>query len=293
MLIDDADALGLLGTVDLMPTPRQVLLTTPKHFEVAYEINPHMRGNAGTVDGTQAQRQWDQLHRAYRRLGFIVHTLEGHPGLPDMVFCANQTLPFLDAQGHRPTVFLSKMARQERRQEVDLYHPFFAQQGYQVAQFDEAVQQFEGMGDALWHPGRWLLWGGHGFRTDATAYEAFPDALPILRLHLSDPDFYHLDTCLCLLDPETALIAPEAFDATGLALLSAFFPRLIEAPSHEARQGFACNAHCPDGTHVLIEAQCTETQQLLFQAGFQPIPVDTREFLKAGGSVFCMKQMFW
>jgi N-dimethylarginine dimethylaminohydrolase len=32
---------------------------------------------------------------------------------------------------------------------------------------------------------------------------------------------------------------------------------------------------------------------MLREAGFTPLELDTSEFIKAGGSVFCMKLMFW
>jgi N-dimethylarginine dimethylaminohydrolase len=44
---------------------------------------------------------------------------------------------------------------------------------------------------------------------------------------------------------------------------------------------------------VLIQEGCTETNARLSAAGFSPVPLDTSEFIKAGGSVFCMKQMVW
>jgi N-dimethylarginine dimethylaminohydrolase len=71
------------------------------------------------------------------------------------------------------------------------------------------------------------------------------------------------------------------------------FERVIEAPENEARGLFACNAHSPDGRHVVIQRGCTETNTALEQAGFAVIEVDTDEYLKSGGSVFCMKLMTW
>ena len=76
-------------------------------------------------------------------------------------------------------------------------------------------------------------------------------------------------------------------------MIHALFDEVIEAPEDESRQLFACNAHCPDGRHVIIQRGCAVTVARLQAAGFTPIEVDTDEFLKAGGSVFCMKQMFW
>ncbi|WP_397547282.1 dimethylarginine dimethylaminohydrolase family protein [Rhodothermus marinus] len=284
-----------IETTPPMPLPRRVLMVSPDHFDVEYVINPHMEGHVGQVDRALARRQWEALRDTYRTLGFEVHVLDGVPGLPDMVFCANQTLPFLRGDGERGVV-LSRMHAPQRRDEVPHIARFFEQQGYALVSIpDEVPGSFEGMGDALWHPGHALLWGGYGFRTDQAVYEWLARELGVrvVALHLTDSDFYHLDTCLSLLDAGTALYVPAAFDEAGRALLHRLIPNLIEVPEREARELLACNAHCPDGRHVLIQRGCTETVARLRAAGFEPIELDTGEFLKSGGSVFCMKLMFF
>ncbi len=278
-----------------IPRPGRVLLTTPDHFEVAYVINPHMAGNVGDVDRARARRQWEALRDAYERLGVEVSVVEGAEGLPDMVFCANQTLPYLTPGGEKGAV-MSRMHAPQRKPEVDRYERFFQDQGYETTGLDPDLPgDFEGMGDAIWHPGRYLLWGGYGYRTDRQVYERLGSALgfPVLPLALEDPDFYHLDTCLCPLDEETVLLYPGAFDAEGVETIRAHFPRVIEAPEDEARGLFACNAHCPDGEHVLIQKGCERTNELLRAGGYTVVELETDEFLKSGGSVFCMKLMFW
>ncbi len=296
MLYRQADRLDFtIETTPPMPLPRRVLMVSPDYFDVAYVINPHMEGHVGRVDRALARRQWEALHDTYRTLGLEVHVLEGVPGLPDMVFCANQTLPFRREDGSRGVV-LSRMHAPQRRDEVPHIARFFEQQGYALVSIpDEVPGSFEGMGDALWHPGHALLWGGYGFRTDRAVYEWLAHALNVrvVALHLTDPDFYHLDTCLSLLDAGTALYVPAAFDDEGRALLHRLIPNLIEVPEREARELLACNAHCPDGRHVLIQQGCTETVARIRAAGFEPIELDTGEFLKSGGSVFCMKLMFF
>ena len=77
-----------------MDLPSDVAMASPEHFDVLYEINPHMEGNVGNVDLERARQQWSELQAVYTALDISVHTVAGKPGLPDMVFCANQTLPF-------------------------------------------------------------------------------------------------------------------------------------------------------------------------------------------------------
>ncbi|MDZ4700399.1 MAG: arginine deiminase-related protein [Rhodothermales bacterium] len=277
-----------------MPAPRRVLMTTPAHFEVVYVINPHMEGHIGTVDRSRAQGQWQDLKSAYERIGIRPAVIEGSPGQPDMVFCANQTLPF--TTGGKNGVFLSRMEAPQRRDEVTHYARFFSSIGYTTVPLPDATAgSFEGMGDAIWHPGRALLWGGYGYRTDAGVYPFIAERLgvPVVLLELTDSDFYHLDTCFSVLDERSVLIYPGAFTQAGVELIHALFERVIEAPDDESRTLFACNAHCPDGRHVLIQRGCRVTNERLREAGYEPIELDTDEFLKSGGSVFCMKQMYW
>lgn len=278
-----------------IPLPGRVLLTSPTYFDVEYVINPHMEGNVGSVDPERARLQWETLRDTYESIGVGVTVVDGEEGLPDMVFCANQTLPFRTPGGNRGVV-LSRMHAPQRDAEVSFYERFFEGEGYEIVHLDaDIVSDFEGMGDALWHPGRYLLWGGFGYRTDKVVYELLTEQLgiPSLRLELTDPDFYHLDTCLCPLNENTALIYPGAFQREGLELIHAHFETVLAAPEDEARSLFACNAHSPDGKRVIIQSGCVETNHQLETAGFDVIEVDTSEYLKSGGSVFCMKLMFW
>lgn len=278
-----------------MPRPHRVLLTTPEYFAVEYVINPHMKGNIGTVNLPAAHDQWDILVATYRKIGMDVSTIRGQEGFPDMVFCANQALPFISEDLERRGVVISTMHAPQRQGEVHAYKEYFESIGYESVMLSGNVVDFEGMGDAIWHPGRRLIWGGHGFRTSPNAYEEIAAALdvPIITLRLDDPEFYHLDTCLSVLSETDAIVYPPAFNDDGMALISRYFSRLVVVPEHEGRDLFAANAHCPDEKHVIIQRGCTETVRSLRDLGYVPIEVDTSEYLKAGGSVYCMKQMYW
>ncbi len=111
----------------------------------------------------------------------------------------------------------------------------------------------------------------------------------MLLYRLADPRFYHLDTALAALDERTALFVAGAFLPEGLALLEAAFADLIEVPPEEALR-LAANAWCPDSRNVLLPAGCPRTEAALRVRGFRPLPLETGEFLKSGGSVYCLKQ---
>lgn len=278
-----------------MPAPTQVLMVKPTHFDVKYVINPHMEGFIGNVDTIQAENEWEYLVDGYKELGLKVHILNGEDGLPDLVFCANQSLPFIDPEGSKK-VLMSIMHADQRKEEVPFIEQWYRRNGYQIFHLDPSeVDNFEGMGDALWHFNRLLLWGGHGFRSSIKAYKQISELFdtPVVVLELVDDKFYHLDTCLCVLNEKNALIYPDAFTQKGLDMIYKLFDNVIEATPYEAEKLFAVNATCPDGRNVMIQQGCTDVNKKLRDAGFSVHEYSTYEFLKSGGSVFCMKMMLW
>lgn len=278
-----------------MDKPKKVLMVRPTHFSVDYVINPHMKGQVGNVDKSAAGEQWEGVRDAFSDAGMQVHELEGKPGLPDMVFCANQSLPFRSDNGDKE-VIMSIMHSEHRKPEVAPVEDWYAGQDYERHHLNyKKVHSFEGMGDAIWHPGRKLLWGGYGFRTSRAAYSFISKTfgVPVILLELRHPEFYHLDTCFCALNERTALIYPAAFTKAGLQMLRTMFPNIIEAPKEDALHRFACNATCPDGKHVILQKGSAETVEKLREHSFEVVEVETSEFLKSGGSVFCMKMMTW
>lgn len=275
------------------PEPQRVLMCTPEHFDVVDVKNPFMEGNVGRVDKARAIAEWEALRRAYETAGHKVLIIRGEDGLEDMVFAANQVLPGLNADG--PYVLLSRMRHPSRQREVPIYREWFEQQGYAVFELPSEAGHFEGQGDAIWHPGTQLLWGGHGPRTSWSAYEQVSGILnvPVITLELVNPNFYHLDTCFCVLRDDAALYFPGAFDSEGRALLARMFRRLIEVNECEATCRLACNAHAIDGKTVILQRGAVETVNRLRAEGFDIIEVETDEYVKSGGSVFCMKMMIY
>ncbi|MDI6400958.1 arginine deiminase-related protein, partial [Balneolaceae bacterium ANBcel3] len=248
MYITDKDHLiSSLQKAVPMPPANRVLMVDPAFFSVDYVINPHMEGNIGTVDHNVARAQWQSVHDIFTQLRLNVSVLEGQKGLPDMVFCANQSLPFIDDEGNK-SVVMSHMYSEHRTNEVPFIEQWFRRQGVQI-HFLKTASAFEGMGDALWHYKKRFLWGGYGFRTSPEVYQEIQDLFntPVALLKLTHPSFYHLDTCFCILNEQSVLIYPDAFDADGLEWIHAGFKRVIYAPEHEAKKLFACNACCPDG----------------------------------------------
>jgi len=248
----------------------------PEHFAVTYAINPWMRPDRPT-DAALAMRQWARLRQVYLDLGHDVRTIEPVAGLPDMVFAANGAT-VVDG-----TVLGVRFAHPERAGEAGAYLEWFRAHGY--ADVREAGVVNEGEGDILC-TGQVLL-AGYGFRSDRAAAGELEAAfgLPVVSLRLVDPRFYHLDTALCVLDADTAMYYPAAFDDDARAAIAGQFAELIEAKDEDA-EVLGLNA-VSDGLHVVLPVQARKLATQLRERGFSPIGVDLSELLKGGGGPKC------
>lgn len=276
--------------------PRKVLMTKPIGYRVAYSINPHMSdefGNLNEVDINRAMSQWSELKNLFENLGLEVSTIDGQAHLPDMVFCANQTFPFKKKSGETAFI-MSSMTSNFRKPEVEFYRQWAISKGYEV--FDLPFEtSFEGMGDALWNNETGEIFGGYGFRTALEVYDEIEKITQtkVHRLNLIDNRFYHMDTCLTIINKDTAFAVKEAFGPSGWDILSAQFKNLIEIPVDEAVHHFAGNMLCLFGTDIVIQKGASRTVSLLKDLNLKVHEVETSEFMKSGGSVFCMKQLYW
>lgn len=275
--------------------PRRVLMVRPNGYRVSYAINPHMldsKGQLHSVDTERAMAQWENLAQTFAKLGLEVEVIEGHADFPDMVFCANQTLPVLDENQNMQFV-LSCMHSPQRKGEVRFFREWAKARKIKCLPITECA--FEGAGDAIWNYETREIYAGHGFRTQAKAYDVLAELFPLKthRLELVDPHFYHLDTCFAVLNKNTAAYVPSAFSASSRSLLTRQFSNLIEIDLEEAKKNFAGNCVSVDGKHVVLQKGATKFVEKLKSHGFNPIEVETDEFIKAGGSVFCMKQMLF
>jgi N-dimethylarginine dimethylaminohydrolase len=263
------------------PRPRQAtkrayLMCPPEHFAVTYAINPWMKPDQPT-DTARAMRQWAELRQTYLDGGHDVRTIEPVAGLPDMVFAANGGT-IIDG-----TVLGARFLYPQRAREADAYLDWFRVSGYPDARVPDHVN--EGEGDILF-TGRIVL-AGYGFRSDQAAAAELGQVFgrPVVSLRLVDPRFYHLDTALCVLDPDTAMYYPAAFDDAGRAAIAEQFTELIEAKDEDA-EVLGLNA-VSDGQHVVLPAQARGLAAQLSERGFTPVGVDLSELLKGGGGPKC------
>jgi N-dimethylarginine dimethylaminohydrolase len=272
------------------PMPKAALMCPPTYFYVRDVKNPHMQ-NAAPVDQEKARLQWQALRHALEDAGVRVEVLQPVEDLEDMVFAAN--LAFV---GHHPKigkfVVPSEMRFLSRQREVPSYVNWFAHHHYRIIALDLVGQCLEGHGDLIWHPDHSKIWAGHGFRTTAKALDLLSAAMgelgfPVERLQLTDPVFYHLDTCFCPLNQDSVLIYPGAFSSEALAGIRRGFTRVHELPREDAIR-FMINGIVANGAYITPRLS-PALQAVLDHEKLRPVVVDTSEFEKSGGSAFCMK----
>jgi N-dimethylarginine dimethylaminohydrolase len=255
---------------------RTYLMCSPEYFAVEYAINPWMDPDK-PVNVHLALSQWRRLGEVFRSLGHTVRTIAPEPGLPDMVFAANGAT-VIDGK-----VLSAQFKYAERQPESEAYLTWFRQNGY--TQIRDSALTNEGEGDIV-YAGRAIL-AGHGFRTDEAVRDELTSlyGLPVISLRLTDPRFYHLDTALVVLDPDTVAYYPAAFDDAGKAALASHFSELIEVKDEDA-EVLGLNS-ISDGRNVVVPEQATGFVGQLTAAGFHPVTVDLSELLKAGGGPKC------
>lgn len=259
---------------------RRYLMCPPRYFTVSYSINPWMDPSR-PVSTARAMRQWNALVETYRALGHAVAVLEPEPGLPDMVFAANSGTVI------GGVVLGARFRHAQRRAEAEHYRQWFRTHGFTEVVLPAAVN--EGEGDLIW-AGRVLL-AGTGFRTEPAAHLEAQQALgvPVVSLQLVDPLFYHLDTCLMVLDdsPSGPLIAyyPPAFSPGSRQVLARLFPDAVLASAADAAV-LGLNG-VSDGHTVVLPTEAGVLGRALAALGFEPAYVDVSELRRAGGGPKC------
>ena len=261
-------------------TKRRYLMCPPRYFTVSYTINPWMDPSR-PVDTARAMAQWEALVDTHRALGHTVDVIDPEPGLPDMVFAANAGT-VIDG-----IVLGARFRNAERAAEAEHYRRWFVAHGTPGMIMPSGVN--EGEGDLIW-TGRLLL-AGTGFRTEANAHTEAQELLgvPVVSLRLVDPFYYHLDTCLLVLDdaPSGPLIAyyPAAFSPGSQRVLARLFPDAVIAGAADA----ACLGlnGVSDGRSVVLPREAVELGRALAVRGFEPVFVDVSELRRAGGGPKC------
>jgi len=267
----------------------KVLVCPPDYFDVIDQKNLYMTGKFA-VDRVKARSQWETLCSVLQQNGCEIETIAPVEALEDMVFAANQI--FLgEKSGYGKFVVPSRMVYPSRQREVPFFVDWCRNHDYQVIELDYQNDFLEGHGDVLWHPDGSRIYAGYGFRSTRGGVEKLSQAMsrlgiPVVPLELIDPFCYHLDTCLCPLNNDAALIYPGAYSAEALAAVHKCWPRLHLLTTDEAHQ-FMGNGIVTNGSYIAPHMS-PQLEKILRQEGLNPVIVETSEFEKAGGSCFCM-----
>lgn len=261
---------------DRVARPRHFLMCPPVFFDVTYSINPWM-DVAKPVDTALAVAQWERLRDTYRELGHQVSEMTPVDGLPDMVFTANGATVLEDC------VLLAKFRYPQRAEETDAHRGWFRDAGFVDVRDARFIN--EGAGDYL-ALGRRVL-AGTGFRTDPRSHAELQGmtSRQVVSLTLVDPNYYHLDTALAVLDDDDIMYFPEAFDGKSVDVLRELYPDAILATATDAAV-FGLNA-VSDGRNVVLPQPATALIGKLRRRGYHVTGVDVSELHKAGGAVKC------
>jgi N-dimethylarginine dimethylaminohydrolase len=268
--------------------PKTALMCPPTFFDVREPKNLYM---GLPINRAKAQQQWEDLRRALEDAGLKVETIDPVEELDDMVFAANQVfVGYHDRLGN--FIVPSRMRYASRHREVKFFVDWFRQRGYKVIDLDLDGEYLEGHGDLLWHPDGSRIWAAYGFRSTRGGVEKFGAAMrqlgfPVIPVQLVNEHCYHLDTCLCPLNDDAALIYPGAFSPESLETVRLAWKRVHELTRAEAHQ-FMGNGIVANGRFITPRLT-RNLEQILAEESLVPVVVDTSEFEKSGGSVFCMK----
>jgi N-dimethylarginine dimethylaminohydrolase len=251
----------------------------PDYFEVDYEINPWMNVNK-KADHNAAVNQWEILYKSIKNCGAQVDLVQPVVGWPDMVFTANAGLFYENK------LIMSHFKYKERQGEIPYYKTWFTQAGFEIINNNTPTSPFfEGAGDALSAGGN--LFAGYGFRSDLSFYEqaSYLNHNKIIFCELTDPYFYHLDTCFCPLNDNLAIWYPQAFTKESQKSMAENI-ELIPVVEEEAKR-FACNAVVINN-NVILPNLCPQISAALKERNYITHACDMTEFLKSGGACKCL-----
>jgi N-dimethylarginine dimethylaminohydrolase len=233
----------------------------------------------GTVDRKKALKQWESIVKAYENVGIQVQIIDQVQGQPDMVFATDQGI----VQGRE--VVLSNFRCKERRGETKYYEKWFIDSGYIIKKIRRG-EFFEGGGEVL--PWNDIFFMGTGFRSIPESVEPLSRRLgkKIIPIHLINPLFYHLDTCVFPLNYETVFYFPKALSPDSIKMLENMVPNLLPL-THDEAFNFSTNS-VVSGRTVFVQQGSKTFNKKLETIGYTVVELDVSEFIKAGGGIHCL-----
>ena len=259
----------------------KLFMCLPRFYNVIHKnLNVHMKMQI-SVNFTKSQMQYWNLTRILTNNGANIKFIEPQPGLVDMVFAANGAL--IDPMSN--TAIVSNFKANTRINESNYWKKFLYENYYKV---ETTNAKFEGQGDSLFSHNNKTLWYGHGFRSEVEGADEIQCILPhvnVTSLKLIDERFYHLDTCFCVLNENTVMYYPDAFNQDSLLKIENGFTNLVKVNETDA-QNFACNAVVINDI-IVLHCASKDLKTELETLGFTVVENNMSEFLLSGGSAKC------
>jgi N-dimethylarginine dimethylaminohydrolase len=264
---------------------KKVLMCKPNFFRVDYQINPWMK--IGSVDSKKALKQWENLVKVYQKNDIKVEVIEQNEDFPDMVFSADQGLVLANQnnKNSKKTILLSNFRYIQRQGETIFYKNWFEKNNFEIEVLADNFF-FEGGGEILPWENKYFI--GQGFRnTDKTInYLNQKLNFDFIPLELINPNFYHLDTCMFVLNTETIFYYPPAFSENSIKVIKSLIKNPIEFSQKEAL-GFAANSVL-SGQKIFVQSGNETFVKKLNNLNYEIIEVDVSEFVKSGGGIHCL-----
>jgi N-dimethylarginine dimethylaminohydrolase len=257
---------------------KNILMCAPTFFDIEYEINPWMHTDNQVISDL-ALEQWEKLRSIYENdFGWKVKLIEPVEKLPDMVFTANGAL-VIDGKVALPT-----FRAPDRQPETAYFKKWFEENGY--TEFLEPKYDFEAEGDALvWND---IIFAGYPWRSDQPVHKELASFFnrQVVSLQMVDARFYHLDTCLTIVNDETIAIWPPAFTAETIKKLHDIVPNVIEANDDDAK-AYGLNA-MSNGNIIVLPEKATNLINKYHEMNMEVIETPISEYQKSGGGVKCL-----
>jgi len=249
-------------------------------FQVAWEINPHMR--IGATNCERAVAQHAQFVHALRESGARVLQLPFMHGAFDSVFMKDSALLRADEGGIHLLPATTKFA--ERAGEPGVRARQLARAGVRV----EAASPvpLEG-GDVV--VGSNVAVMGYGVRTELAAAPHLERFLgcEIVPVKLRDPDLFHADVALTMLSTGAMVLCEEAFDRASLQALARIpTTRTVTVAKAEAMR-FSLNV-VEVGNTIVTGTPSPAMEALWASLGYAVRVSPLDEFQLAGGSAACL-----
>jgi N-dimethylarginine dimethylaminohydrolase len=250
-------------------------------FQIAWQINPHMR--IGAADCTTASQQHAAFVAELRSAGASILELPFIHGAFDSVFvkdCAALRLD--DDGGWRVLPATARFA--QRATEPTVRATQLERAGVHLER--ALTVPFEG-GDLVISGSTAIM--GYGMRTDlraAAGLERFL-GIEVVPVRLRDPGLYHLDVALAMLSTGALVLCEEAFDAPSLrALARIHCAKTIAVDKAEAMR-FSLNVVEVGGT-IITGTDSPAMTAVWTSLGLQVRYTNLDQFQLAGGSAACL-----